>query len=820
MSTQPPEPTSEQNEQEKNKHQPLYLAGFAIVTIGILVMAIFLSIITLVTVETPTPVPSIQLATPTLVPFPTPQPSITPTYTPTATQLPTFTPEPISSPTTSPTNTLTPTSTPTPAPGLTPAYPLENNEHYHLAEWTPALATKLISYMEAYPDSLSAYARGADNSGYYEAFSYAILSQREALLQFPSAPEADDWAWSLAYNLARTNNPLAGDYYAALISDALNNNIVTIQNLNDWDKLDTYNLSIEIIPFVTSLENLSNNLIKVTAGTNGSTYFWLIETELGFESYPLASFFDFIYTTTVDHTVDDLTGDGGTEVAIYRSPITGDYFYTLPRVFNLNTKPPIELPFEPYQPSAIGPDFVNTWVPVEIAPPQGDLQFKDKVFPPCPVTVQHIYAWKTRTYSFFSEIYVLNIDQELLNYCEIVVDHSTNVWGLDITVKLMEEIFPYWPPETDVYGDPYPPDALDEWRYRLGLYHALLGQVQLAKSYMEGIVNFPSISNSSWIIPSQEFLDTYQNQRDIYKACLPSSYCDPQQALISLVDTFTAIDYQAASDVLKDAGVTVRSHGYFDFDLDGVTEQWFIIRHYPSSKLEFWIMSRIPNGVTVLFLEYVSSNQPGISYLDPDQTPPLVLVEPDITFIYDKQQSTHEPFITFVEPETTYSADLTENEIISLENALLLGTDPALIRDKLLELAKESFFTCNYVNCPHYLFILGLANELSGYERDAVDAYLEVWRNYPSSPYTTMARMKLEGEAVPPTQIPSSTPTVTITPTLPPTSTGTLSTSTPPHTPTITTTPSTATPSTAVTPTVTSTKAAYPAPSQTQDPYP
>ena len=820
MSTQPPEPTSKQPEQENTKQQPLFLAGFAIVTIGILVMAIFLSIITLATVETPTPDPTSQLATPTLDPSSTPQPSITPTYTPTASQLPTFTPEPIGSPTASPTNTLTPTSTPTPAPGLTPAYPLEENEHYHLAEWTPALASQLITYLEAYPDSLSAYARGADNSGYYEAFSYAILAQREALLQFPSAPEADDWAWSLAYNLARTSNPLAGDYYAALITDALNTNNVTIQNLNDWDKLDTYNLSIENIPFVTSLEYLSNNLIKVTAGTNGSTFFWLIETELGFESYPLASDFDFIHTTSVDHTLDDLTGDGGTEVAIYRSPITGDYFYTLPRVFNLNVKPPIELPFEPYEPPAIGPNFVNTWVSMDNEAPEGDLQFIDTVFPPCPVTVRHIYDWRTRTYSFISDTYELNIDLELLNFCEVVVDHSTNVWGLDITVKLMEEIFTYWPPEIDVYGDPYPPDALDEWRYRLGLYHALLGHVQLAKSYMEGIVNFPSVPNSTWIIPSQEFLDTYLSQQDIYNSCLPSSYCDPQLALISLIDTFTAIDYQAATDVLKNAGVTVRSHGYFDFDLDGITEQWFIIRHYPSSKLEFWIMSRIPNGVTILYLDYVLSNQPGISYLDPDQTPPLVLVEPDITFIYDKQQSTHEPFITFIEPKTTFSADLTEKEIIILENALLLGADPALIRDNLIELAKVSFFTCNYVNCPHYLYILGLANELSGYERDAVDAYLEVWRNYSSSPYTTMARMKLEGEAVPPTQTPSSTPTNTITPTLTPTITGTLPTLSPTHTPTITTTPSTATPSTAVSPTITSTKAAYPAPSQTQNPYP
>ena len=820
MSTQPQEPTSQQPEQENITERPLFLAGFALVTIAILVMAIFLSICTLVTIDSPTPVPTTQLATPSLVPSSTPQPLITPTFPPTPSQLPTFTPEPIGSPTATPTITLTPTNTPTRAPGLTPAYPLDNNEHYHLAEWTPQLATQLMGYMEAYPDSLSAYARGVDNSGYYEAFSYAILAQREALLQFPAAPEADDWAWSLAYNLARTSNPLAGDYYAALITDALNNNNVTIQNLNNWEKLDTYNLSIEIIPFDTSLEYLSNNLIKVTAGTNGSSYFWLLETALGFESYPLTSDFDFINPTSVDHTLDDLTGDGGTEVAIYRSPITGDYYYTLPKVFNLNVKPPIELPFEPYEPPAIGPDFVNTWVPVDLESSEGDLQFIDTVFPPCPVTVRHLYDWRTRTYSFISDVYELNLDLELLNFCEIVVDHSTNVWGLDITVKLMEEIFPYWPPETDVYGDPYPPDALDEWRYRLGLYHALLGHVQLAKSYMEGIVNYPSVPNSSWIIPSQEFLDTYQNQRDIYKACLPSSYCDPQQALISLVETFTHIDYQDATEVLKDAGVTIRSHGYFDFDLDGVTEQWFIIRHYSSSKLEFWIMSRVPNGVTILFLEYVATNQPGITYLDPDQTPPLVLVEPDITFIYDKQQSTHEPFITFIEPKTTYSADLTEKEIIALENGLLLGVDPALIRDKLIELSQASFFTCNYVNCPHYLYILGLANELSGYERDAVDAYLEVWRNYPSSPYTTMARMKLEGEAVPPTQTPSSTPTETITPTTTPTITGTLPTSTPSHTPTITTTPSTSTPGATVSPTVTTSSEPYPAPSQTLVPYP
>ena len=810
---------ADQTDKTPPTQRSMFLAGFALVTISILILAILLSICTLVTIDAPTPIPDTQTATPSIVPSSTPIPPSTPTSTPTPIPLPTFTPVPVGSPTTTPTVTLTPTSTPTQAPGLTPAYPLDDNEFYDLAEWTPRLATQLIEYMEAYPESLSAYARGADNSGYYQAFSYAIFAQREALLQFPAASQADDWTWSLAYNLARTGNSLAGDFYAALITDALNNDVISIQNLSDWDKLETYNLTIEIFPFNIPSDDNRNYLVKVTADVNGSSYFWLLETRNGFESFPLTSDFDFINPTTVDHTIDDLTGDGGTEVAISRSPVAGDYFYTLPHIFNLNEKPPVELAFTPYQAPAIGPNFTNTWLPVDDST-EADLQFIDTVFPPCPVTVRHLYDWKARIYSFVADVYELNIDQDLLEYCELVVDHSTNVWGLDVTIQLMEAIFPYWPPDTDAYGDPYPPDALDEWRYRLGLYHALMANRELANSYMQGIVDFPSIPNSSWITPAQIFLTTYQSQRDIYKACLPSAYCDPQEALISLVDTFTVIDYQNAAEVLKESGVTLRAQGYFDFDADGVTEQWFIIRHYPSSALEFWIMSRIPAGVTILFLDNVETNQPAISYLDPDQTPPIVLVEPDITFTYDRQQLSQVPFITFVDLKTTYSADLTEKEIIALENALLEGVDPDLIRDNLIDLSYESFFTCNYINCPHYLYVLGLSNELSGYERDAVDAYLEVWRDYPSSPYTTMARLKLEGIAVPPTQTPSPVFTSTATPSFTATAPGTLTTPTPSQTPTITTTPPTSTPTGSITPTATSSSEPYPAPTGTFEPYP
>ena len=76
MSTLPQEPTSQQPEQETLSQRPLFLAGFALVTIAILIMAIFLSICTLVTIESPTPVPTTLHATPSMVPSSTPQPLI------------------------------------------------------------------------------------------------------------------------------------------------------------------------------------------------------------------------------------------------------------------------------------------------------------------------------------------------------------------------------------------------------------------------------------------------------------------------------------------------------------------------------------------------------------------------------------------------------------------------------------------------------------------------------------------------------------------------------------------------------------------------
>jgi hypothetical protein len=501
--------------------------------------------------------------------------------------------------------------------------------------------------------------------------------------------------------------------------------------------------------------------VKVSAGEHGSAFLWLQETPAGFQSYPLTSDFDFLHPTTVNYFVSDLTGDGTPEVAIFHSPRPGSYVYDFPHIFSLSGQLPVELPFAPSAPPPVGPDFTNQWEPAPAG--AGDLEFIDTVFPPCPVTVEHLYRWNGRSFEFIKANYRVDPQPALLNYCSLVIDHSSQVWGIKTTIQLMESILPDWPPAMDLNGAPLPQDSLDEWRFRLAIYHALAGDQDQAKGYASSIVANPAVPGSSWVAPAQDFLEAYRTQRDIYRACLLASFCDPRLALQSLVSTLSAGEYTSALNVLKSSGVAIRSSGYFDFDADGVTERWMVLRHLPEEPVEFWILAQNETGVKALFVSTVGENLPQIAYLDPDQTPPIVVIGPDITFQLERKATSHEPFIVFVQPERKFSSDLTQKRLEEIQALLLSGGDPKQASQDLVDLKRSPIFTCSFTLCPRYYYLLGLSYELSGEKDQAVVAYLKLWRDYHDSPYATMARLKLSRYSATPTPTitpsPSSTPT-------------------------------------------------------------
>ncbi len=173
----------------------------------------------------------------------------------------------------------------------------------------------------------------------------------------------------------------------------------------------------------------------------------------------------------------------------------------------------------------------------------------------------------------------------------------------------------------------------------------------------------------------------------------------------------------------------------------------------------------------------MNDNTPGISYLEPITEPPIIVIEPDITFHYIRLGPENEPVIVFVEPEVIYASDRTEQDLDNLEEILLSGGDPAFVQEELIILRESPHFTCSFFLCPRFLYLLGLASELANDDFSAVAAYLDLWRDYPGHPYTIMARFKLETTFEPtPTPLPTSvvtsipsiptaTPNTTFTPT-------------------------------------------------------
>jgi hypothetical protein len=96
------------------------------------------------------------------------------------------------------------------------------------------------------------------------------------------------------------------------------------------------------------------------------------------------------------------------------------------------------------------------------------------------------------------------------------------------------------------------------------------------------------------------------------------------------------------------------------------------------------------------------------------------------------------------------SAD--EPESPSLEELLFVEQNPQAVIDELepwfksinpaTEDSWESYFIENTL--PYRTYLLGLAYELNGEEQKAVETYYDLWQTYPESPFTIIARYKLE----------------------------------------------------------------------------
>lgn len=691
----------------------------------------------------------------TSINIPTLRPTITPSLTPTISLTPTpsrtlrFTVTPSLTPTRTKTGTPTVMPTPTGPIPLIAARPVTGKE-YQLIKWNADQADQLIQYLNAYPNSLLKQGLEQDLRIYTAAFSYAIIAQREALVRYPDATQANAWQWGLAYNLARTGDSQAGQAYANLIRQALNQDEVQPDNLESWFHTKEPRLSLYVDDLGETPGVLNSRILEVRGA--GSAFIWLSETTSIYKVEVLTSQFDFIHPPSFNSLVTDLNGDKLLDVAIFdytphkSSSADGSLIADPPRVFSLAEAPARQLFFRSSESDfEVGVDFTNYWGISQSSAGENHLTFHTTVYPACPITIQREYQWNGEYFQRITILFTAQPPQSNLSLCEPLLDHALHTWGAAAAASILEQLLPGLEKAQSDLDPKFLLQASDTWRYRLGIYRALTGDVSGARQILEEVIQKPTLPDGPWRTLASQFRQNYQKSEDIYRACLESADCPPDQAITYLINTRLKSAKMDGLTFLWQAGITLRASGYFDFDRDGQKERWFTVQYHPFEKLELWILAGSPQGDTALLVGTIDSDKPGFTYLDETQAPPVVLVDNQIPIRLQRDPQTAAPYLTIPDLPRLYP-DRFQEAVTSLREALLSGISAADIHEKLLLLQDTPGLLCeNTYNCDAYYYFLGLSSEMAGDERGAVDAYLKLWWDYVKSPYTIMARFKLVG---------------------------------------------------------------------------
>ncbi len=756
----------------------------------ILAILVFLGVlINYFTHPTPSLRPTVIVgsATPTAIISPTPSTTSTITLTP----RPTWTLRPSS------TSTLTPTSTNTTTPTLirtiTPAKPANFNDRYELKPWDLAQQDRTIELLKA-----NALLKPSE-----AAFRALAFVEGEAYLRFPQALESTSWRWDRAFNLLRINDPQGIKLYSDLISSGITSGQVRASDLPAWFALYETRLDLQISSLDPQPGELGRELVELIG--NGTAYLWLIETPAGTSIYPLLNDLNFDQPHENTYLYDDLTGDTTPELVIYRNTDPNGTSLVEPHIFDLSVIQPVELPIQDQIPVDFGVSIQMTAEKVAGIQGENQLQVTYTLLPACPAYVSQQYQWNGSEFTVTPLDYKLVPSPDNLAFCAVVLDQAISNWGPEAAINVASAMLELWPPETDTQGHPFPPDAYDQLRFRLAVLYALADQPDEAIRIMSEIISTPIVSDSEWVTPAEQFIRLYSSPADVFTACQQTPFCNLRDALRTSVQNSTTKDPALAIQYLQNHGVTIRSSGLLDFDGDGQIEHWLIIQPKPENKLEFWILNPMPDEqIQAVFVQVLEAGT-FLPYIhEPAGSIPVIEFELQKGFIFKHITGSGEAYIQWVDVEFARPS-IIQDGYIGAVNSLFDGAEPMTIRGKLLELYNSPRFKgdCIAFNiCDQFHYALALANDLAGEQGSAIDEYLWVWRNYGSSPFTTMARLKLDYFPLPTytrTPIPTNTVAPTRTPTLSPTPTLT-------RTPTATRTPtSTPTPTNTVTATFTST---------------
>jgi hypothetical protein len=316
-----------------------------------------------------------------------------------------------------------------------------------------------------------------------------------------------------------------------------------------------------------------------------------------------------------------------------------------------------------------------------------------------------------------------------------------------------------------VDGEPYPPDTRDEIRFTIAMNHAVFGHVTEAKEFLQLILEDPTIPESGWLEPAQLFLDNYDEEGDVYRACRVTGNCDTYLSLKRAVSTLLKSDYENIIGRLSDLGAIIHNSGTFDFDQDGTAETWAVLSGLPGDPLELWLFAETAEGIAAEFIADTTTLSPTFNHFiltgdEQFRSEPLYDYIPFTTgtaeiYSFVRHPTTGEPFVIHLAIDSPlFPPEPPDPLVVEFESAvsdLFAGSDPAEVEERISVVINNPAFTPT----NEHFYYLGLAYELAGDEPNAVAAYLLAWQDCcdeflgrpdltTPNPYAIMAQAKIE----------------------------------------------------------------------------
>jgi len=654
-----------------------------------------------------------------------------------------------SSPTPKPNNTRTPVPTFTPAtPCLTP------NESCTLQEWTPTQADFLVDQIAGYLSSIEnnpEYAGVYGYSNYLEQYKYLAFIESEALLRFPDAQQAESWKWDLCYNLALSYQYAESTEapelpcYSKLIASGLNTGKTDITHISDWFRANESRVSFKINSTDPPPGFTSSHLILL----DNNAVLLLLEKNGVFQAAGLMSSMFFFRESQLNYQLIDLTGDNFPELVLDfdRAYCCGSA--SVQFIYNLSLGSPVQLSFLNLGgiSSSVGSEYDSSITSLKDDGKAGLLfksNYGNPLDEPCNLKKYDKYFWNGSQFELVDTWFGIDPPDEYdeKELCQFAINLATNPTELLVIVQSIQQNHPS---ETSAYREII--------YFYLGEYYAQIGDWEKANEYFSLVVAEPGDNTSEWKKSAQQFLDNNKSGYSFYLLCSKISQCNIQNALRQFIETTKPESFPLIIEKLNEIGVPIKNTGIYDFDGDGIFEQWLVVQHPGNQEKEFWILVRGNTKIYALSIAGITENKPEIiNFINRGKNTFELSQNGRTIYSLEKLGISGQPYILVAEqPSNTgdsneppyYSQTIWAQAIEDIASKVLTGSDLAQENKILLSLENSKVYGCENYACDELYYLLGLTNELLGEKQAAVDAYLQLWKNYPDSPYSIMVRSKL-----------------------------------------------------------------------------